>query len=136
MKIALTVLRRESEQSLFLIRRQKALPFTQAAGASQNPPTRNTHAKNHQKATEGTELQCGVLVMITKYIREDLSDPCHPCSDTENDMEQKFNRRVRGGRRVVNRYAIHPCASSAPKPKTIETQIRHRFQLIKKQRAG
>ena len=52
-----------------------------------------THAKNHQKATEGTELQCGVLVMITKYIREDLSDPCYPCSDTENDIEHRFNGR-------------------------------------------
>jgi len=26
-----------------------------AIGAFQNPPTKNTHAKNHQKATEDTE---------------------------------------------------------------------------------
>jgi len=61
-----------------------------AIGAFQNPHE-GTHTPKTIKKPQRTQSCNAVSVMITKYIREDLSDPCHPCSDTENDIEHRFN---------------------------------------------
>ena len=53
---------------------------------------------------------------------------------THKKHTPKKQSKSHRGHRVVNRHPIRPCASSALK--MVETQIRHRFQLIKKPRAG